>query len=130
MRVDEYIRSWQVTNANELAAALTSRDEKGGALFYITPDDDQRYPLLAIRVTNDFADVHYFPFDGHPGFRCLGGVGLPKDGWTSFVYQGCDPGAGEETPNEFVIPFSTACAIAEEFLRSGQRSDAVEWLEL
>lgn len=130
MRVDEFTRSWQVTNAKELAAALTSRDEKGGALFFMTPDDDQQYPSLAIRVTKDFADVHYFPFDGHPGFRCLGGAGLPKDGWTNFAYQGCDPGTGEETPNEFIIPLATACEIAEEFRRSGQRSNAVEWLEL
>ena len=130
MRVEEFTRSWHVTNAKELAAALTSRDDKGGALFFISPDDDQRYPSLAIRVTKDYADVHYFPFDGHPGFRCLGGAGLPQDGWTSFVYQGCDPGTGEETPNEFIIPFATACVIAKDFLRSGQRSDAVEWLEL
>jgi hypothetical protein len=130
VRVDEFTRSWQVTNAKDLAAALACRDEKGGALFFMTPNGEQQYPSLAIRVTKDYADVHYFPFDGHPGFRCLGGVGLPKDGWTSFVYQGCDPGTGEETPNEFIIPFATACEIAEEFLRSGQRSDAVEWLVL
>jgi hypothetical protein len=130
MRVEEHTRSWRVANAMELAAALTSRDEKGGALFFISPDDDQRCPSLAIRVTKDYADVHFFPYDGHPGLRCLGGIGLPKDGWTSFVYQGCDPGTGEETPNQFIIPFSTARAIAEEFLRSGQRSNAVEWLEL
>jgi hypothetical protein len=130
VRVDEHTRSWQVTNANELAAALTSRDNKGGALFHIRPDDDHQYPSLAIRVTKDYADVHYFPFDGHAGFRCLGGAGLPEDGCTIFVYQGCDPGAGEQTPNRFIIPFSTACAIAKDFLRGGQKSDAVEWLEL
>jgi hypothetical protein len=130
VHVAEYTQSWQVSNAKELAAALTSRDEKGGALFYITPDDAQRYPSLAIRVTKDYADVHYFPFDGHPGFRCFGGVGLPENGWTNFVYQGCDPGTGEETPNAFINPFAIACTIAEEFLRSGQRSESVEWLEL
>lgn len=104
MRVEQCRQSWQVTNVKELVAALASRDDKGGALFYITPDN-QRYPSLAIRVAKDYADVHYFPYDGHPGFRCLGGQGLPEDGWTSFVYQGCDPGTGEKTPNEFIVRF-------------------------
>src|SRR4051812_8518421 len=108
---------------------MASRDDKGGALFYITPDEEQ-YPSLAIRVTKDYADVHYFPYDGHAGFRCLGGEGLPKDGWTNFVYQGCQPGTGEETPNKFILPFATACSVAKAFLRTGQRSDAVKWLEL
>lgn len=129
MRVEEYTRSWRVTNANELAAAMASRDEKGGALFYIAPDDEQ-YPLLAIRVTGDYADVHYFPYGGHAGFRCLGGEGLPEDGWTSFLYQGCDPGTGEQTPNKFVMAFAQAREIADVFLRTGLRSGAVSWLEL
>jgi hypothetical protein len=125
----QYVKSWQVTNVKELDAALASRDKKCGAMFSISPDDDE-YPSLAIRVTKDYADVHYFPYDGHPGFRCLGGEELPEGGWTSLVYQGCDPGDGEETPNEFIVPFATACAIANEFFRSGERSGAVEWLEL
>jgi hypothetical protein len=129
VRVGGYRRSCQVTNAKELTAALARRDDRGGALFYITPDD-QQYPSLAIRVTEDYADIHYFPYDGHPGFRCLGGEELPKGGWTRFVYQGCDPGTGEETPNEFIVPFAMAAAIAKAFLRTGQRSDAVRWLEL
>jgi hypothetical protein len=116
-------------SVKELDAALSSRDDKGGALFFISPDE-QRYPSLVIRVTKNYADVHYFPYDGHPGFRCLGGEGLPEDGWTSLVYQGCDPGDGEETPNEFIVPFATACEIARAFLRTGERSDAVQWLEL
>lgn len=130
MRVEEHTRSWRVTNAVELAAALTSRDNEGGALFFISPGDNQQYPYLAIRVTKDYADVHFYPFDGHPGFRCLGGADLPEDGWTNFVYQGCDPGTGEETPNRFIVPFATACEIAKEFIRTSERSAVVDWLEL
>jgi len=129
MQVGSYRQSWQVTNAEELAAAMAWRDDKGGALFYITPDN-QQYPSLAIRVTEGYADVHYFPYDGHPGFRCLEGDGLPEGGWSRFVYQGCDPGTGEDSPNEFVVPFATAAAIAKAFLQTSKRSDAFEWLEL
>jgi hypothetical protein len=49
---------------------------------------------------------------------------------TTFVYEGCDPGYGEETPNEFVVPFSVACAIATEFFRRERMSNAVSWFEL
>lgn len=121
--------SWRVNTAKELAKALAWRDARGGALFYITPDGD-KYPSLTIRVTEDYADVHYWPYDGHAGFRALGGKGLPAGGWTTFLYEGCDPGTGEETPNEFILPFTTARSLAKAFLHAREKSDEVEWLEL
>ena len=54
--------------------ALAWRDDKGGALYGVTPGD-QQYPSLAIRVTGDYADVHDILYHGHPCFRCLGGEG-------------------------------------------------------
>ncbi len=91
---------------------------------------DQEYPCLGIRVTGDFADVHFFPHNGHPGFQCLGGEGLPVDEMTTLVFEGCDPTTGEESPNEFIVPFSTALSIATEFLLHRRMSDAVSWFEL
>jgi len=55
----------------------------------------------------------------------LGGDGLPEGGLTTLVYQGADPGTGEQTPNEFVVPFETARAIAREFFRTEQISATV-----
>jgi len=98
-------------------------------MFWLTPDDE-RYPALAIRVSGHLAHVHYFPRDGHPGFRCLGGDGLPEGGETTLVYQGCDPATGEETPNEFIVPFATALSLGEDFFRSKRMSEAVSWFEL
>lgn len=129
MRVDGNHRTWHVANLTALDAVLAWRDDRGGAQFWLTPDD-HKYPALAIRVSGDVADIHYFPEDGHPGFRCLGGEGLPRDGLTTLVYQGADPATGEETPNEFIVPFETARSVAAEFFRSRQMSDAVSWFEL
>ena len=129
MRVDRCGRTWQVADDKSLDAALASRDDRGGGMFWLTPEPE-RYPTLALRVSGEVADVHYFPWDGHPGFRCLGGDGLPNGGSTTLVYEGCDPATGEETPNEFVIPFETALAIAKEFFRTKQMSAAVSWFEL
>jgi hypothetical protein len=105
VRVGGYSQTWRVDDDKSLEAALAWRDDRGGAIFWLTPDD-REYPALAIRVTGDLADVHYFPLDGHPGFRCLGGDELPEGGLTTLLYPGCDPTAGEETPNEFVVPLS------------------------
>lgn len=129
MRVDSYRQTWEVEDDKSLEAVLAWRDDREGGIFWLTPDG-ARYPALAIRVSGDVADVHYFPRNGHPGFRCLGGRGLPEGGSTTLVYQGCDPASGEQTPNEFVIPFETARSVAREFVRSWRRSETVSWFEL
>jgi hypothetical protein len=118
-----------VEDEKSLDLALSWRDDRGGGIFWLTPDA-ATHPVLAIRVSGDVADVHYFPRDGHPGFRCLGGDGLPTVGLTTLVYEGADPATGEETPNEFVVPVETARAIAREFFRTKQMSLAVSWSEL
>jgi hypothetical protein len=108
---------------------LAWRDDRGGAILWLSPDD-ARYPAMALRIGGSVADVHYIPRDGHPGFRCLGGDGLPPGGLTRLVYRGADPASGEETPNEFVVPVGTASSVAAEFFRSQQMSGAVSWFEL
>jgi hypothetical protein len=92
--------------------------------------EGEKYPCLAIRISGDVADVHYFPREGHPGFRCLGGEGLPESGCTALVYEGSDPQDGEHTPNSFIVPVKTAYSIATVFLSTDRMSDAVSWLEL
>jgi hypothetical protein len=127
--VGGYQRTWDVQNVTAMEEARASRDSRGGAVFWLA-DDGAEYPTLAVRISGNVADVHYFPHDGHPGFRCVGGEGLPKRGMTTLVYDGCDPGSGEDTPNEFVVSVSTACEVAKEFFRTKQMSDAVFWFEL
>ena len=98
-------------------------------MLWLSPDGAQ-YPAMALRISSGVADVHYFPHDGHPGFRCLGGDGLPAGGMTRLVYQGADPATGEDTPNEFVVPVELVGEVAAEFFRSQQMSAAVSWFEL
>jgi hypothetical protein len=121
--------SWTVSSVAELTQALSWRDRREGAHFHITLGG-RDYPELGMRFTGGYAVVHYFPSYGHPGFRCLGGDGLPQGGSTRFVYQGCDPSAGEDTPNQFIVTTAVASTIAEEFFRTGKMSDAVKWMEL
>ena len=129
MRVDGNRRTWDVKDAMGLDAALMWRDERGGGTFWLSPDE-ARYPALAIRVSGDVADVHFFPRHGHPGFRCLGGNGLPEGGFTTLLYERADPATGEQTPNEFIVPFETARTVAREFFHTLQMSAVVSWFEL
>lgn len=128
MRVDGYGRTWQVEDVADLEKALAWRDSRGGGLFWLSQDGG--FPTLAIRVSGDVADLHFFPEDGHPGFRCLGGVSLPEDGMTKLVFEGCDPEDGEETPNRFIVPLERAISVAREFLGRQQMPSAVSWFEL
>jgi hypothetical protein len=130
MLITAFRKELKVRDNKSLDKALAWRDKKGGAMFWMRPAAETMYPQLGIRVSGDLADIHYFPEEGHAGFRCLGGKGLPVGGWTLLVYEGCDPGTGEETPNEFVVPFETARAVAREFLHTKKMSPTESWFEL
>jgi hypothetical protein len=129
MQVEGLKRTWEVDSEEALKAALVSRDSRGGAEFWLS-QAGQKYPCLAVRIGGTLCDVHFFPEDGHPGFRCLGGEGLSPDGMTKLVFEGCDPGDGEQIPNRFVVPFTKALSVARVFFRAGIMSDAEEWFEL
>ena len=129
LRIAGYSRTWEVEDVQGLHQALAWRDARGGGIFFLSRENVQ-YPHLCIRVSGNIADVHFFPEEGHPGYRCLGDEGMPEGESTTFVYEGCDPWDGEETPNRFVVPFETARSIATAFLRSERRPDTVSWFEL
>jgi hypothetical protein len=129
MQISSAGRTWQVDDADALRTALEWRDSRGGAEFWLAHQGGA-YPWLALRLTASAADLHYFPAAGHPGFRCLGGAGLPAGGLTKLVYDGCDPADGEDVPNEFIVPAATAARLAEAFFRSGEKSPQAQWAEL
>ena len=120
---------WVVDNEENLDKILRTRDDRGGNEFWLA-DVAGEYPSLAIIIYKNLSNISYFPKMNHPGFRCLGGEGLPPDGMTVFVYEGCDPRSGLEVPNKFVVPFTTALAIAKEFFRSRKLPASVNWFEL
>jgi hypothetical protein len=129
MKIEGHHRRWEARDAGALEQVLRFRDDVGGAMFWLA-DDDEPHPAMAIRVSGDLADVHYFPHEGHPGFRALVESSAPRAPMTTFIYEGCDPAAGEETPSEFVLPAAAAIEIAKEFQLTGEMSAAVSWFEL
>lgn len=129
MRVSGCGAAWDVADEEGLEAVLRQRDPRGGGDFWLSGGDDT-FPCLGIRVSGPHSDIHYFPEDRHPGFRCLGGEGLPSEGTTTFVFDGCDPAMGEDVPNDFVVSFDTAVVVAKEFFRTRELPVCCEWFEL
>ena len=132
MRIQGHRREWRAADEVALEEVLRFRDRAGGGLFWLRPDDGS-YPAVAIRISGDLADVHYFPLAGHPGFRALASPSrrpIYGGATATLVYEGCDPSSGEESPTEFVIPVDTAVSLGREFFRTGTRPSSTPWFEL
>jgi hypothetical protein len=129
MLIEGHGIAWEAHDEEGLEAILRGRDSRGGALFWLS-DGAGSFPCLAIRVSGNLSDIHYFPRGEHPGFVCLGGRDLPLHATSILVFEGCDPGDGEEQSNEFIVPFATALTVAKDFFRTNQMSSSVQWFEL
>lgn len=110
-----------------LREAIRVRDSRGGAQFWIS-EGPRSFSCLAVRVSGDLADAHYFPDEGHPGFRCL--ASSPPDRSVLFVFEGCDPGVGERVPAEFVLSLGELDAVVSEFASTQRMCPSSSWLEL
>jgi hypothetical protein len=130
MLIEGHHRRWLASSESELDDVLKFRDNVGGAQFWLSTAEET-YPLLAIRVSGDVGDVHYFPDEGVAGFRALS---PPEhqgpDDVVLFRYEGADPADGEEVAPRFVLPFSAVADIARQFLRSQSLPKLATWLEL
>jgi len=129
LKLEGYRRSWHVETVADLDAALAWRDELGGADFWLMPDNKE-YPCLAIRIGGNLGDMHFIPDSDSPGYRCLGGEDLPRDGITKLLFMGCDPGTGEEVPNECVVAVGTITKTARGFLLGESVLGLAAWIEL
>jgi len=129
MYIEGSSRTWTVRTKDELSEAISSRDSRGGGVFWLA-SSGQQFPCMAIRSSGPAFDVHYFPLEGHPGYRYRS---VPAEGTSStvlFQYDGCDPYEGESVPREFTIPFDLALAIADHFMFSSSMYESTQWLEL
>jgi hypothetical protein len=80
--------------------------------FWISGEDD--YPCLVILVNNDYANITYFPEDGHPGFQSIGmGTDLSPGGVTIFYTN--TPNEEIEIRNDTIVPFPKAMEAAKEY---------------
>jgi hypothetical protein len=117
-----------IRDVSDLKNVLSRRDRKNGLEVWFAESLDS-FPCIAVRISPPWCDIHFFPYDGHPGFRCLSS-NVPDGGETQFLWQGCDPGDGELVPNEFVVPVEDAHEIIWHCMIDRLPSTTRRWYEL
>ena len=131
MRVEDFKVNGEVADSGVLAIVLARRHGNGVNEFWLS-HGSQRYPAICLLAKDDLAALHYFPIEGHAGFRSAGNLaGLQAGATTTF----CINARGEETEeigviNDAVMPFSVALSVANDFLLSSELPRSVEWFEL
>jgi hypothetical protein len=117
------------STVDDLRAILSTPDSRGGGEFWLATEAD-KYPCLAIRVSDGQCDVHYFPVEGHPGYRRLSAIQQNQGEYVTLRFEGCDPYGGEEMPAQFILPLQEGLDIASAFMRTGTLSEPMRWFEL
>ena len=125
MKVDDLAGVQEVCVASELSAALMRRHGPSVNEFWLSHEN--KYPAMTIWVKDVVATLHYFPREGHPGFRSLGDVAQAEQ---ETVFCTESVWHTESVSNKFVVPFVVAMAAALEFLLSKELPRSVNWMEL
>ena len=130
MRVYDFDGLVEVSNIRELEKALMKRYLKDGEeVNHFWLDHDEAYPSLAIPIRGNLAGLHYFPEEGHPGFRSEGNMKGLKMGKTTEFYMNIH-GQSIDVINDAIVPVSVALRVAKEFFYSKELPKSVEWFEL
>jgi hypothetical protein len=113
----------------ELGSVLQMRYGDGVNEYWIYISDETRNPCLAVLVKDNYANLTYFPEDGHPGFQSVGkDTGLDSE---VIVMFNCNsPGEEMEISADYVVPFSVAIQAVKEFFAAQIMSKCLEWDEL
>jgi hypothetical protein len=90
---------------------------------------EEKNPAISLLVRGNLSCIHYFPYEGHPGFVSVGTVeSLDKDGFTSFRFETVEQ--EQEIWNPHVISASAGISAARDFFSSKDLPKSIEWKEL
>jgi len=129
IKIADFDSTFLAAAPHDLEVILQRRHGKGVNAFWLNHDTEE-YPKISILVNAELAAVHYIPEEFQAGFRSCGKTpGLEPNGTTAFSISGFS-GDDVEEPNESVVPFSTALAVAKEFFASKQLPKCIDWSEL
>jgi hypothetical protein len=126
--IEDFGGRCEVNSISDFEDALQKRYGSGVNEYWISHDEEKN-PVLALLINGNLSCVHYFPYEGHPGFVCVGNVdGLDKDGFTTFSLQTVEQ--KQEIWNRHVIPLSKALMVTKDFFASKELPKSIEWNEL
>jgi hypothetical protein len=130
MKVIDFGGTHSAHSIPQLEQLLRARFRNQENEFLLAPDAS-KYPYLSIMVRGDVAVLYYFPEGDHAGYLAVGGkLNLDLQEMTTFQIGGLDPGDTIDIQNEFIVPFSEALKVAEEFFHSQELPRSIEWFEL
>ena len=118
----------EASSLAEFQAVLETRYGPDANSFWISHDDEKN-PVISLLVKGNLSCIHYFPYEGHPGFVSVGAAeGLDKDGFTTFCFETLKQ--DQEIWNPHVILASAAMSAARDFFNSKELPKSIEWEEL
>jgi hypothetical protein len=127
MKVSHFGGTVFCATIEDQATILNIRFGTGVNEYWISGEDDN--PCLAILVKDDYANLTFFPEDGHPGFQSVGmGTDLNMEEIT--VFNTNTPNEEMEVNNDSIVPFTMALEAAKEFFASLTMPTCLEWIEL
>ena len=128
LQISSFCGDVEIPSIELIETELSQKDHRGANCFWInTPGSD--YPSLNILVIGDFAYAHFFPEEGHAGFRSVAEVhDLPEDG--EIIFYLSESEEEQAIWNDMVIPFSKAVDLVKEFFEAGELPKTIEWEEL
>jgi len=80
-------------------------------------------------VNNDYANLTYFPEDGHPGFQSIA-MDTDLNMKDISIFYTNTPDEEIEIDNDAIVPFSRAVEATKEFFTSLSLPTCLKWLEL
>jgi hypothetical protein len=128
MIVEHFGGEVECKTIEELASVLQMRyGEESVNEYWIYISGETRNPCLAVLVKDDYANLTYFPEDGHPGFQSVGkDTGLAPDAIVIFNVHSEEM----EISADAVVPFSVAVQAVKDFFETATMSKCLEWDEM
>jgi len=127
MRIEDYDTIHDTKDPKQIARILHRRFGNRYNSFMLS-HGAEKHPAINLLVNGDLAYLCYWPNEEHAGFNSIGGrEGLNPDGQTAFFLS---EHTLHEMPNVYVISFSDALTVAQEFAVSRGLPKSIQWEEL
>ena len=91
------------------------------------------FPWLGVLINDSAACIHYFPFDGHPGFHSMAEAGsrsADSEETLHFRQLAADDGSSFDLPVYMTVPVEVALSVAKQFLAAPSLPSCIQWEEL
>jgi len=129
MRIKHFGGIEIVSTLSEFESILNLRYGGNANEFWITKNETEENPCLAILVRDKYANVTFFPSYDHMGFQSLSPINSEKDDGYLVFYTNT-PEEEIEVNDSMVVTWDSALEAAKEFFITLAKPTCMEWEEL